>query len=160
MSMPESSLPERWVDRIFAVMRASYGARFDRQWECPVGIDPADFVRDLKAIWGRELARFQQSPKAIEVGLDNLPEHPPTLPEFRALCARRPDVLPRALPAPKNPPPQGVLQRVASVGQSRRDARAWAHVLRERHRRGEQLTQFQVACYEEALAHEAHGEAA
>ena len=46
MSSPESSLPEAWVQRIFATMRATYGAALDRQWECPAGADPVAFDRE------------------------------------------------------------------------------------------------------------------
>lgn len=104
MSHPESSLPEPWVERIWQAMRATYGATFDRQWECPAGADPVEHVRSLKAFWGRELSRYQQNPQAIRYGLENLPNFPPNLIEFRAICNRRPDAVPPMLPAPPADP--------------------------------------------------------
>lgn len=76
MSRHESSLPETWVERIWATMRATYGAAFDRQWQCPEGEDPVRHVASLKAHWGRELSRYQQNPDAIRYALENLPKYP------------------------------------------------------------------------------------
>lgn len=86
MSNPESSLPENWVEKIWLAMRATYGAAFDRQWECPAGVDPMHHVEEMKKLWGRQLSVYQQSPNAIGHALDNLPPHPPNLVEFKNLC--------------------------------------------------------------------------
>jgi hypothetical protein len=91
MSTPVSSLPEPWVERIWSTMRATYGATFDRQWQCPENVEPAQHVAELKAVWGRGLAGLQQNPQAISFALENLPEFPPNLQQFKTLCARRPD---------------------------------------------------------------------
>jgi len=95
-------------------MRATYGAAFDRQWECPAGVAPEAHVQNLMATWGRGLAQLQQNPQAIAYGLDNLPEHPPNLPQFRALCNRRPDRPAPALDAPKADPVR-VQQAIAGI---------------------------------------------
>ncbi len=100
MSNPASSLPENWLEKIWLAMRAAYGATFDRQWETPAGVDPAQHVAEMKAMWGRGLAAFQQSPQAISAALDNLPPHPPNLMEFRTLCKAYVPVPRTALPAP------------------------------------------------------------
>ena len=120
MSRHESSLPETWVERIWATMRATYGAAFDRQWQCPEGEDPVRHVASLKAHWGRELSRYQQ----------NLPKSPPTLIEFREICTRRPDPPVPQLPAPK-PDPQRVAAALAEVKAKAEphNPRAWAHSL-------------------------------
>lgn len=110
MSTHVSSLPDNWVERIWSTMRAFYGATFDRQWECPPGVRPEDHVRDLKAIWSRELRGFQQNPKAIAYALDHLPEFPPNLPQFLAICKRAPIFAPPALPWPK--PPKEIVEKV------------------------------------------------
>lgn len=90
----ESGLPAAWVTRIFDKLALTYGRDFLSRWE---GQDMA-LVKDD---WGHELRHLQQNPSAIRYGLENLPEsRPPTVLEFRALCARRPDVATRALPAP------------------------------------------------------------
>ena len=48
MSLPQPSLTDGWVERVWAHMRATYGASFDRQWECPHGADPAEWPADLR----------------------------------------------------------------------------------------------------------------
>lgn len=159
MSIPESSLPDAWVERIWATMRATYGAAFDRQWECPAGIDPAQHVATLKAHWGRELRGFQQNPAAIGHALDHLPEHPPNLPQFKALCVRRPDAQARLLPAPR-----ADAEKVRRVMAGLRitpqvNPRAWAEALRERETRGERLTIAQRDMWRAALDEPAIGSA-
>jgi hypothetical protein len=144
MSNPESSLPEAWVERIFATMRATYGAAFDRQWECPAGVDVVEHMRAMKAHWARELRGFQQNPAAIGHALEHLPEQPPNLVQFRLLCTRRPEPPQKALPAPKADPAR-VQQAIAQVAKvQRKDPRAWVESLRQRKAAGEPLTAAQA----------------
>ena len=98
------SLPAPWVDRIFEKLTLTYGHRFLGRWS---GLD----LGQVKADWAHELARLQQSPDAIRYALNNLPPaEPPTVLEFRAICARRPaEVV--ALPAPS---PEGI-RRIAAT---------------------------------------------
>ena len=133
MSRHESSLPETWVERIWATMRATYGAAFDRQWQCPEGEDPVRHVASLKAHWGRELSRYQPNPDAIRYALENLPKYPPNLIEFREICNRRPDPPVPQLPAPKPDPERLAAALSPLAGIKAKDAvhnpRAWAHSL-------------------------------
>lgn len=106
-----SSLPESWVHSLWAELRANYGARWDRTFPvppCPPDADPAQHaqghVKGIQAVWAKRLGHLQANPKAIRFALDNLPDEPPTLPEFIALCNRRPDPRSAALPAPKPDP--------------------------------------------------------
>lgn len=160
MSSPESSLPEAWVERIWAAMRATYGATFDRQWECPAGADPVAHVEAMKTHWGRELSRFQQNPDAIRYGLENLPEYPPNLVEFRTLCNRRPEVATRRLPPPVNRHSEASAQGIAAMrhlastfGKAKANPREWAHRLSDREQRNGRLslTPFQREAWREAL---------
>ena len=151
MSTHVSSLPDSWVERIWATMRATYGAAFDRQWECPAGIDPVEHVKTLKAHWGRELGRFQQNPAAIRYGLENLPPHAPNLVEFRAACGRRPSYVQPQLPAPK-PDPARVAQIVGGIARPpQRDPKDWARVLQKREEQGDKLTLAQRQMWRAAL---------
>jgi hypothetical protein len=112
-------------------MRATYGAAFDRQWECPAGVDPVQHVTDLKAVWGRELRGFQQNPRAIAHALEHLPtDHPPNLLQFASLCRRTPQLHRAELPPPKAS--QAVITQVLEAVQpAKREHRAWmAHVQR------------------------------
>jgi hypothetical protein len=68
-------------------MRATYGATFDRQWEAPEGIDPAEHVRQIRAMWRRTLEPTLATRSAGHA-LDNQPPFPPNLIEFRDICGR------------------------------------------------------------------------
>jgi hypothetical protein len=122
-------------------MRANYGASFDRQWECPAGTDPVAHVAEMRLHWGRELRYYQQSPHAIAYALEHLPEFPPNLPQFKALCVRRPDHPEvKQLPPPPADPAQLERVRVIAKGIRIRHDREWAHRLAERAKAGFRLT--------------------
>jgi hypothetical protein len=102
-------------------MRATYGAEFDRQWECPVGVTPQAHVQNLMDTWGRALAQLQQNPSAIAYGLDNLPpDRPPNLLQFKSICNRRPDRPLPALDAPRADPAR-VQQVIAGIRTPRQE---------------------------------------
>jgi hypothetical protein len=161
MSNPESSLPAAWVERIWAVMRASYGAAFDRLWEVPAGVDPVQHVADLKAFWGRELCGYRQNPGAIAHALDHLPEYPPNLLQFKRMLLATPTMVPKALPSPK-PDPERLAQAMAGLSapseleldeEMRRTPpmRRWAVRLKRRHQSGEKIPAAHVEMYRSAL---------
>jgi hypothetical protein len=154
MSHQDSSLPDRWIERIWSVMRANYGATFDRQWECPAGADPVAHVSEMKTNWGRELRGFQQSPNAISYALEHLPEFPPSLPQFKALCIRRPDMTVKQLAAP--PVDSEVVAKAVAVVKriGQREDRDWARALQAREQRGDKLTITQKDMWRAALKNE------
>ena len=104
MSNLASSLPDAWVQKIWAGMRATYGAAFDRMWATPQGADPVQHAKSLMAHWARELGCYTSNPQAITHALEHLPPSPPNLIEFKALCNRRPDRPALSLQAPKADP--------------------------------------------------------
>lgn len=158
----DSSLPERWVQKIFTALRATYGASFDRQWEapqCPPSIDLAEHLTkhasEMMAVWGRGLRGFQQNPNAIAHALDNLPEFPPNLIQFAALCRSRPEP-PLVAIDPDEPKPKADPQRVAEVmGAIKRpaapDPKAWANRMRDAERTGARLTMAQRDMWRAAI---------
>lgn len=154
MSNTASSLPDAWVERIWATMRANYGSSFDRQWEVPAGADPVAHVAQMKAFWGQELAGYQQSPSAIKHALSVLPEHPPNLIQFKALLRGAPQYN-----VPKLPPPTVEGERLAQhIQQSAQAAKvvgegpkAWAEKLRDKERSGLKLTMAQRHMWRAAL---------
>jgi len=89
MQTQSKALPAAWVDRLFALFGAMYGAKLTALWE-------GSSIEDVKAVWGADLWMFSgvQIGWAVETCKDRNP-FPPTLPEFRTLC--------RAAPRPELP---------------------------------------------------------
>ena len=152
MSNPESSLPDPWVRKIFATMRATYGASFDRQWQCPAGTDPAEHANDMIGHWARELRGYQQSPQAIAYALDHLPDSPPNLIEFKKLCRGAPQYAQKQLEGPKVTP-EKMVEAVAGITKPapKENPRQWAEDLKAIEARGGNLTLAQRTMWRTAL---------
>jgi hypothetical protein len=75
-----STLPSDWVDLLFGKLALSYGSAWLLQWE---GFNMAE----VKAEWAKELGGFKDTPSRITVGLQNLPDKPPSAAHFRRLCS-------------------------------------------------------------------------
>lgn len=154
---PEQALPDAWVEKVWKVMRATYGAAFDRQWACPAGADPVAHVADMMGVWAEELAVYAGHPEAIAYALQNLPGFPPNLVEFKASCNRAPARPVPALPAPPAPPADParlaeVLGKLRSAAEpAPRRGRAWALALQAREARGEALSRYARAAWREVL---------
>lgn len=136
------SLPEAWVDRIFAQLAVRYGQAFLGRW---TGVD----MTLVKADWARELSRFQQAPSAIAFALDNLPAaEPPTVGQFREICARslRDDRQTPALEHRAKPDPERVKEALQRFHAARSDPSplAWLHRLRALRDAGQQLSVAQA----------------
>lgn len=155
MQTPASSLPEAWVKKIFSTMRVTYGASFDRQWECPAGQDAAEHASSMLAHWGTQLGPYANHPEALAYALENLPDFPPSLIEFRNLCRRAPDKKTPLLEAPKVTPAE-MLAAVATIAkpEPKEDPKQWARDLQQRDKNGAALTQAQRAMYRAALAND------
>jgi hypothetical protein len=132
-------LPESWVEKIWSVMRATYGATFDRQWECPEGVAPARHVAELRMMWARQLGGFLQNPKAIDHALSVLPEFPPNLVQFAELCRRAPQGMPLQLPSPRAD--QAIVDRARNLRpRASRGPREWIVDLQHRMDTGEKIS--------------------
>jgi len=84
---PVQAVPQKWVERLFATMSATYGARFADLWR-------VSDISQVKRQWGIELAKLTAS--QIKAGRENLMDlvRSPTLPEFIAHCRQsRADVV-------------------------------------------------------------------
>jgi hypothetical protein len=123
MSNPASSLPDRWIQSLWVEMAANYPGQWQRQFPvppCPPGVDAAthahEHIAGIQAVWAKRLGHLQSNPAALRYALTHLPvQHPPSLPEFVALCNRRPDVLDlAALSGPKADPAR-VQQVIAGI---------------------------------------------
>lgn len=95
------------IERLWGLMRNTWGSEFDRKWSPPAGLDAAtaaEQIESTKAHWARELKGF--SSEALRYGVEHLPDRACSLPEFKAICRRAPEYHredeTKALPAPAN----------------------------------------------------------
>jgi hypothetical protein len=83
-----SKLPDGWIQRVFATMQGNYGTRFMNQWKTgqvlPDGSDAG--VVNAMNHWSEKMAGF--SAATIKRALENLPEEPPSLPQWISLLRR------------------------------------------------------------------------
>lgn len=93
------ALPDMWIEKIFSIMEAMYGARFHDAWR---GTD----LHLVKATWAERLAAFEDEPQCIRFALDSLDSKPfpPTLPEFIELCRQGPKKPRPTVPISDEPP--------------------------------------------------------
>jgi hypothetical protein len=145
-------------------MQGNYGARFLNQWRS--GQMTADGqedigIRNAMAVWGRALAGFVDHPKALAIALDNLPDSPPTLPEFVTLCretARRDRDDTSRLPYQPTPDERARADEAARAASGavsvagKLDPKAWAKKLKARNEAGESLLPVQISSYLEAMS--------
>lgn len=102
-------LPRSWVDALFAKLSVRYGEAFLRQYG---DADP----EVIKADWADVLDGFQAWPDGIAYGLRHLPtDRPPNAAQFRAICNSAPREDAMALPAPKQPMPPHVREKLAAL---------------------------------------------
>jgi hypothetical protein len=106
------SLPTRVTDRLFDRLAATYGSQWLSLWAAlPIG--------EVKGLWAFELAPFAERLDAIAWALENLPERPPNLVAFKALCRQAPRTEPAPLPEPPADP-----ERIRQVVATLREATA------------------------------------
>jgi hypothetical protein len=91
------NLPVRVIDRLFERLLATYGAQWQGLW---AGVP----IADVKSLWAAELAVFGERLEAIGWALERLPERPPNLVQFKALCRDAPRAEAPALPLPDRDP--------------------------------------------------------
>lgn len=79
-----SVLPDSWIERIFTLMSAMYGALFRERWrDCDLD--------EVKRVWAEELSSFSDNPECFGLALKAMVgecKFPPTLPEFVAICRK------------------------------------------------------------------------
>jgi hypothetical protein len=88
------------IDRLFERLSLTYG----NAWQTSLGTAP---LNEIKTFWLHELAGFMKSKEsmmAISWALNNLPERPPNLVQFKNLCFQAPAVEKLQLPAPPADP--------------------------------------------------------
>jgi hypothetical protein len=150
------SLPA--IDRLFDRLFLTYGVAFSRTFE---GLD----LNAVKSSWAHELAYYASSKDAmgrIAWALDNLPERPPNVIEFRNICKRAPAIEAAPLPAPKANPERLKAEIAKLMGPAKVAAktptagRDWAHRIVGRAKAGEVIAATTLRFAQEALAGRAH----
>lgn len=117
------TMPLSWVDRIFDKLTLTYGQQFLGRWR---DVD----MNSVKSDWLHELSGFEKSPESIQYALQNLPDLPPTVIQFRALCRSAPRNEPLELLSPKADP--AIVRRVMdglSAPKTTVDHKAWAKAI-------------------------------
>lgn len=141
------SLPIEWVEKIFKKLSVTFGKDFLGRYEgIPLG--------DVKTDWAHELSGFEAHPEAIKHALQNIPVKPPTVYEFRNLCAASPKMAALELPRPPQDPAivRAIVSGLKATPQDNtRGMKSWAYRLKARHAAGERLNMNQIRCYQAAL---------
>ena len=81
-------LHDGWIQRIFATLQGNYGTRFMNQWKTGQALPDGSDAGVVNAMnhWSEKMAGT--SAETIKRALEQLPEEPPTLPQFMALLRR------------------------------------------------------------------------
>lgn len=146
--------------KLFAELQGNYGTRFLDMWRSGVTDTNGDDVglQNAMDMWAEKLAGFRERPDAIRRVLDTLPPHPPTLPEFVALCRQscpKPDH--KALPAPNISAEEIEARQAEAQAMARQvlapkvDNLAWAKLHRADWLAGRSLLMIQVEMASDAL---------
>ena len=145
---------QRAIDRLFERLSAVYGPA----WERSLGATP---VLEAKALWAHQLQAFADRLEAIVWALDELPESPPNVIQFRNLCRMAPTAAAPRLAEPKADPAR-VAAELAKLGQLRTaptagttHMKAWAYQLQARDQAGDTICSYARKAYREVIRHQA-----
>ena len=145
---------QRAIDRLFERLSAVYGPA----WERSLGATP---VLEAKALWAHQLHAFADRLEAVVWALDELPETPPNVIQFRNLCRMAPAAATPRLPEPKADPAR-VAAELAKLGQLRTAApagpshmKAWAYHLEAKDQAGHAISSYARKAYQEVVRRQA-----
>lgn len=141
-------LPAKAIDRIFARLEATYMAAWDRA----KGAVP---ISDIKTAWAYELSGFENRLQDIAWALDNLPDKPPNVIEFKKLCRLAPATEVPQIEGPKADP-ERLKAELAKLGEkvARLPAKHdldWARAIDGRVKAGERVNPYTKWSAEVAL---------
>lgn len=152
-----------WVRKLFGELQGNYGTRFLDMWRSGQSDSNGDDVglQNAMALWAEKLAGFRDRPEAIRRALESLPLHPPTLPEFVALCRTVcPPPEHKALPAPALDPEVIAARKAEADAVARLHAtvptKGWAEQLRKGWLAGDALLLVQTTMASAALGERWH----
>ena len=112
------------IDRLFERLSMTYGIA----WDNSLGTAP---LNEIKSFWMHGLSGFLQSKEsmmAISWALNQLPERPPNLVQFKNLCYQAPAVERPKLPSPPADPERvkQELAKLAGINKPKQDPKDWA----------------------------------
>ena len=84
------TLPDSWIDKIFARMQGIYGREFTNQFSVIDNNGNDIGIANAKQVWAEELGGFLDNPDAISFALRNLSERAPNAIKFRDMCRQAP----------------------------------------------------------------------
>lgn len=84
------TLPDSWIDKIFARMQGIYGREFTSQFSVIDNNGNDIGMANAKQVWSEELGGFLDNPDAIAFALKNLSERAPNAIKFRDMCRQAP----------------------------------------------------------------------
>lgn len=147
-------MPLPWIDRIFEKCSLIYGRAFLDRWK---DLD----IEAVKSDWAHELDGMERWPGSIKFALENLPEKPPTVLEFRSICRRAPAAPLPQIEAPRADPAR-VKAALAGLGPApeKIDGRDWARRILARVEAGEVVSAYAKWCAQEALRSQCSEDAA
>lgn len=141
------SLPIEWVEKIFKKLTVTFGRDFLGRYE---GIP----LIDIKTDWAHELSGFEAHPEAIRHALQNInPSKPPTVYEFRNVCAAAPKMIAKALPLPPQDPAivAAIVNGLKAKPAQKIDFKDWARAILTDHAEGRRRTPTVVQMAKNAL---------
>jgi len=145
------SLPSKAIDRLFDRLAATYGRQWFLMWE---GVEASA----VKALWGHELASFENRMEPIAWALENLPAKCLNAIEFKNLCRQAPAPVVPQLPTPKADPERvkAELAKLVPVRQAiaetpKYDRLAWAKAILRDHMGGLHRTPTVIAMARNAI---------
>lgn len=113
------SLPQSWVEHLFKRLRIAYGHAFEDQYR---DLDPDD----VKKAWAESLAHYVNHREALTFALENLPDKPVNIMQFRNLCRQAPVPEAPMLPPP-TPDPAAVASGREKLAELRKKLSAESH---------------------------------
>ena len=84
------TLPDSWIDKIFARMQGIYGREFTSQFSVIDNNGNDIGMANAKQVWSEELAGFHDQPECIAFALRNLSDRAPNAIKFREMCRQAP----------------------------------------------------------------------
>lgn len=143
------SLSIKVIDRLFERLGATYGASWSKMW--------ADVpLVDVKTTWAHELSGFATHLQDLAWALENLPERPPNVIEFRNLCRKAPRIEPLKIEHTSTMPERvnqelSKLRTMIAEKPKTSDPKDWARRHIARHQAGEPVKPLTLRFAREAL---------